>query len=227
MANNSDNRKQWYRDNKEHQLELTKDYRNRNKDYIKAFNRLRRGLKRLDPETDAAELNQLQLSAAEEALTLGIRPTNSFYIYPDVLTPLNALEFYEKMAVVKPDEKECEPVMVYWEDVEEHEVKVEEPFTIQSLINKKIPDSCDVYNVRITAHDLRQLVDILQTPAADSTYHLEVIDNRVRITSIYDKAVDAVKQTCLNLGVNPDDIRGFLPQIKAVAEEVSRSARVV
>lgn len=227
MASNSENRKQWYRDNKEHQLELTKDYRNRNKDYIKAFNRLRRGLKRLDPETDAAELNQLQLSAAEEALTLGIRPTNSFYIYPDVLTPLNALEFYEKMTVVKPDEKEYESVMVDWEDAEEREVKVKEPFTIQSLINKKIPDSNDVYNVRITAHDLRQLADILQTPAEDSTYHLEVIDNRVRITSIYDKAVDAVKQTCLNLGVNPDDIRGFLPQIKAVAEEVSRSARVV
>lgn len=113
------------------------------------------------------------------------------------------------------------------DSVERHLNKVEtHKETLGDALNKKIKDNT-VYKIYIKGDDLKQLTDILQTPAMKSQYRVEVIDNRIKIDSIPQKAQNDISDALRNLGVDEGTLQNLMPQIRRLSAEASKHARVL
>lgn len=113
------------------------------------------------------------------------------------------------------------------DSVERHLNKVEtHKETLGEALNKKIKDNT-VYKIYIKGDDLKQLTDILQTPATKSQYRVEVIDNRIKIDSIPQKAQNDISDALRNLGVDEGTLQNLMPQIRRLSAEASKHARVL
>lgn len=113
------------------------------------------------------------------------------------------------------------------ESIERHLNKVEtHKETLGDALNKKIKDNT-VYKIYIKGDDLKRLTDILQTPATKSQYRVEVIDNRIKIDSIPQKAQNDISDVLRNLGVDEGTLQNLMPQIRRLSAEASKHARVL
>lgn len=138
-----------------------------------------------------------------------------YFPYPDTLnedgTKIQEEEYMEK---------------VRQDAINRHEERVKEKETLGEALNKKIKDDT-VYKIYIKGDDLKQLTDILQTPAMKSQYRVEVIDNRIKIDSIPQKAQNDISDALRNLGVDEGTLQNLMPQIRRLSAEASKHARVL
>lgn len=106
-------------------------------------------------------------------------------------------------------------------------LKMKSENTLYDELLKKIPESTDVYSIRITGQDLHKLTEILNSPATSTDYQVEVIDHRIRITGMYDVAARNLKQAILNCGVTDEALKTLMPEINKLAASVSTSTKVI
>lgn len=129
---------------------------------------------------------------------------------------LRASEFMKVYNASQKTQDELKPML-----------KMKSENTLYDELLKKIPESTDVYSIRITGQDLHKLTEILNSPASSTDYQVEVIDHRIRITGMYDVATRNLRQAILNCGVTDEALKTLMPEINKLAVFVSTSTKVI